>query len=140
MRIECPSCSQANNLNLLRTIICAKCKEPLSGHKYSKSGKPMLSAISAVILSVIGYKAIDSNFWEEGRYPVATEYAIIDSCVNADKRPLPTPVYDAKKNTCVCLLEKTMVTLPYNEYENEKALLFSLFNKSLEECKKDEPL
>jgi hypothetical protein len=133
MEIECPSCSQKNAINMVQNMVCAKCKNSLSGHHYRVVKGRVFNTTLAIAFGAFGFNSLENRF-EQTRYPVKTEYSIVDACVNAHKRPLRTAAYSKKKDVCVCLLEKTMRGYTLQEFKDSQAGFLNLFETNINRC------
>lgn len=134
MQIECPSCSKVNNLDIKKNVVCGACKKPLSGFKYKKHGKPILTVTSAIIIGALGYKSIDTYFLEEPRYPLPIEYSIIEACVNLHKAPLAMKEFETKREICLCSLEETMKDITYDSFKGNEDIFFDTFEGKINDC------
>lgn len=135
MHILCPSCSTENNIDIGQEVVCGKCKSSLSGFVYRKYKKPLVSAMTALLIGAYGSYKIEQVYLEITRYPVRIEYAIIDSCITSDRSLMLTSELKEKKHLCLCAYEKTMDEVSYNEYQNDGNGFFTVFRKNVEVCK-----
>ena len=131
LEIECPHCFKDNSINLSSEIKCKKCKKPLIGEKYKK---PIMSAMTAILLGVGGGIYLDEKF-ETDRYPIATEYNIIDSCLSSyDEEPLDRKHYKKKKQICICALKETESEIDFDEYIKHENKFLDIFEKKALSC------
>ena len=134
MQVLCPSCSTENNIDIGREISCGKCHTSLSGFVYRKYKKPLISAMSALIIGAYGAYKIEDVYFEYTRYPLKLEYAIIDSCVTSDREKISLTAFANKKHICLCALEKSMSEVPYAEFKENTNEFFSTFRSKVYEC------
>ena len=130
LEIDCPHCYEENKINLSSAIKCKHCSKPLIGEKYSK---PIISAMTAIILGIGGGIFLDETF-ETDRYPIYTEYNIINSCLTNDEEPLKEEYYKQKRDICICALRKTENELDYSDYKKDKNNFLNIFEKEAKEC------
>lgn len=130
MQVQCPSCSAENNINVGNEIVCGKCKASLSGFAYRKYKKPLMTAISALVIGAYGSYKLEHAYFHGARYPVRTEYAIIDSCVTSDRADLSTIEFKQKKQICLCAFEKTIDEISYAEFKSNVNEFLGTFKKS----------
>ena len=135
MHVLCPSCSTENNIDIGREISCGKCHASLSGFVYKKYKKPLISAISALIIGAYGSYKMEDMYFDYARYPLAVEYAIIDACATSDRSILTLSEFANKKYICLCAFEKSMSEIPYAEYKKSTNEFFSTFKSKVYECK-----
>jgi trehalose-6-phosphate synthase len=135
VHVLCPSCSTENNINVGHEIVCGKCKASLSGFVYRKYKEPLLTAISALVIGAYGSYEIEHAYFDDARYPIRIEYAIIDSCVTADRTNLSTDQLRSKKQICLCAFEKTSKKISYAEFEGNVKAFSDTFRKNANSCK-----
>ena len=135
MHVLCPSCSAENNIDVGREIVCGKCKASLSGFVYRKYKEPLLTAISALVIGAYGSYEIEHACFDDARYPIRIEYAIIDSCVTSDRAYLSTEQFRSKKQICLCALEKTAKEISYADFENNANAFSNTFKKNANSCR-----
>ena len=134
MQIECPHCSAINNISKDTKINCGSCKEEVSGYKYKKSGRAIVTTFSAIVIGTLGYSGIKDYIFSDSRYPVLTEYSIIDACLNSHEKPLQGYLYSSKRKVCSCSLRKTMDDISYKEFDSSTKHFIRTFEKNAEEC------
>lgn len=132
MKIECPKCFKENNLNLEAKVNCGHCKEDITGYTYKK---PLMSAATALIIGAGGFYAADHFVLADDRYPVTTEYSIIDSCLNNYRGPVAYRIYDEKREVCICTLEKMMEDVSYKDFREDQGKFIKLFESKVKECR-----
>ncbi len=135
MQVQCPSCSANNNIDVGREIVCGKCKASLSGYAYRKYKEPIITAISALVIGAYGSYKIEHAYFDDARYPIRMEYAIIDSCISSDIVSLSTDQFRSKKQICLCAFEKTTKEIPYSELVKESNSFTNTLRMNVETCK-----
>jgi hypothetical protein len=118
-----------------REIVCGKCKASLTGYAYRKYKEPILTAISALVIGAYGSYKIEQSYFDDARYPVRIEYAIIDSCVTSDRMSLSTVEFANKKQMCLCAFDKTVNEISYAEFNNNAKDFLDTFRKNISVCK-----
>jgi len=90
----------------------------------------------AAILAVISYGA--SQFIEyvitDNRYPLTTEYAIIESCASLYEEPVSRRVHASRKDICLCAMEDTANEISYSRYIVNKSAFLSAFEDNAQNC------
>jgi hypothetical protein len=120
-------------VNEERDIICGQCKASLKGHAYRKYKFPIVTTISVLLLGATTTYNLEQHYIHNARYPVAIEYALINSCATADHRSISRQDLKHKTQACTCALEKTMQKIPYAEYAKDKTFSAS-FRSYVDEC------
>ncbi|MEZ9330612.1 hypothetical protein AB4152_16455 [Vibrio breoganii] len=131
MKVECPHCQEDNAIEFAENISCTKCEKTFKGFKFSR--RKLVSASSAMVLGVFGGYQVNSSL-EEERYPLAVEYAIMDTCTNSSKGLVSVSWYETKRDTCLCALEQTMNNVSYAAYKSNQEAFFSNFKYYAEDC------
>ncbi len=134
LKIICPNCDEENTIKLSSEIKCKKCEEDLTKSKYSKFKKPIIGAMTAIMIGTPAAYQIGKHMQSEDRYPVAIEYSIVDSCIFQDKRPLRRAYIKQKKAICVCALSNTMKTIDYDEYKKDQEKFLDIFEQKTSQC------
>lgn len=128
------SCGCGENTKLGATVQfhCQTCSTVTN--KFSVKNPLKAAAIATVLAfggsQLIG-KAVTAN-----RYPLSTEYNLLDSCINSSTRALTGDQYKEKKDICLCALEDTMneISLPTYWLKDEDYFLDALA-KNVIKCK-----
>ncbi|OOF13498.1 hypothetical protein BZG84_15670 [Salinivibrio sp. PR932] len=131
MNIECPHCNTDNEIELTENIQCNKCEKSFTDLKLSK--RQLMSAGTALLLGAFGGYKADAAF-EEDRYPLAVEYAIVDTCANSSKNMISVSRYETKRDVCLCALQKTEQSVPYSDYKSDKTLFLNHFKSNARNC------
>ncbi len=134
LKIICPNCDEENTIKLSSEIKCKKCKKDLIKWRYSKITKKVLGAGTAFMLGVAPAYEIGKHMHSEDRYPVATEYSIVHSCISSYSAPLNRVQIENKKAICVCALSNTMKTIDYDEYKKDQEKFIDIFEQKATQC------
>lgn len=134
LEIICPDCEELNKIKLSSEIKCKKCEKDLTKWRYGKVSKKILGAGTAFILGVAPAYQIGKHMHNEHRYPVDTEYSIVNSCVSQYSKPLRRVYIQQKKAICICALSKTMRKIDYDDYKNDENKFFDIFEQKATEC------
>lgn len=134
MNIVCPSCSLANTFESGEQITCGGCHKSFAGHTYKKYKKSFFSGTAALIVGVLGGYQADQWLSDSSRYPLAMEYAILNSCINSSNS-VASHVRTAKKQeVCLCALENTMSDIDYAQASGNEQKFASRFRAYVQEC------
>ncbi|MCJ2375561.1 hypothetical protein LNL84_01795 [Vibrio sp. ZSDZ34] len=131
MKIECPHCQEDNRIEFAENISCKKCEKNFKGFKFSK--RKLVSAGSALVIGTVGGYAVNNKFDEE-RYPLEVEYAIVDTCVNSSKSMVSVSWYENKRDACLCTLRKTEQDISYSDYKSDEASFIASFRHNARSC------
>ncbi len=131
MKVECPHCHVDNTIEHESSISCEKCEKSFKGFTFSK--RKLVSASAALVVGVIGGYEVNSIFDEE-RYPLEKEYAIVDTCINSSQKMISVSWYESKRKKCLCALEKTEKTVSYSDYKSEEQLFLNEFKSNIKQC------
>ncbi len=134
LEIICPNCDEENTIKLSSEIKCKKCEEDLAKSKYSKFKKPIISAMTAIMIGTPAAYQIGKHMHSEDRYPVATEYSIVNSCIYKDKRPLHRAYIEKKQAICICALSDTMKSIDYDGYIKNEEKFIDIFEQKAAQC------
>ncbi len=136
LKIVCPNCEEENIIKLSSEIKCKKCEKDLTKWRYSKITKKVLGAGTAFILGVAPAYQIGKHMHSKDRYPVATEYSIVNSCVSEYSKPLRRTHIRQKKAICICALSHTMKEIDYDTYKESRNddKFFTVFREEANKC------
>lgn len=132
MKIECPKCFKENNLNLEAKVNCGHCKEEITGYTYKK---PLISATTALIIGAGGFFAVDNYLLSNDRYPISTEYELIELCVSSYQKPMKSRNFSEKQSVCICALEETMKEISYSDINDKESNFIEVFDRKASECR-----
>ena len=134
LKIICPNCEEENIIKLSSEIKCKKCEKDLTKWRYSKITKKVLGAGTAFILGVAPAYEIGKHIHSENRYPIATEYSIVHSCISSYSTPLKRVQIKNKKAICICALSKTMKKIDYDDFKEDQEKFIDIFEQKAAQC------
>ena len=134
LEIICPNCEEENAIKLSSEIKCKKCEKDLTKWKYSKFRKPIIGAMTAIMIGTPAAYQIGKHMHSEDRYPVATEYSIVNSCISQYSEPLRRVYIKQKKVICVCALSNTMKSIDYEDYKKDQEKFLDIFEQKAAQC------
>ena len=134
LEIICPSCEEENTIKLSSEVKCKKCEEDLSKWKYTKISKKIIGAGTAFVFGIAPAYQIGKHMHSEDRYPVVTEYSIVNSCVSQYSKPLRKVYINHKKAICICALSKTMKTIDYDDFKKDQEKFLNIFEQKAAQC------
>ncbi len=134
LEIICPNCDEENVIKLSSEIKCKKCKKDLSKWKYEKIKSKALAVWTIFIFGAVPAYEIEKHMQSEDRYPVATEYSIVNSCVSQYSKPLRKIYINHKKAICVCALSKTMKKIDYDDFKEDQEKFIDIFEQKAAQC------
>lgn len=132
MKIECPHCREDNDIEFAENISCNNCNKSFKGFKFSQ--RKLISAGAALVVGAMGGYKVNTAL-EDIRYPLAVEYAIVDSCVNSSKNLVSTSWYENKRDICLCALEKTIDQVSYSSYKSDQPTFVSTLKQNASTCR-----
>lgn len=133
LNITCPNCEEENIINLSSEIKCKKCEKKLTKWRYGKLKKKVLGTGIAFFLIAPAYE-IGKVMHSEDRYPIVTEYSIVQSCISSYDQPLQRVYIKNKKNICVCALSKTMKEVDYDDFKKDQEKFLDRFEQKATQC------
>lgn len=68
------------------------------------------------------------------RYPISTEYMIIEKCISNYDEPISKKIYGNKREICICALEKTELEYEYELFRNDNNKFLKLFEINVKNC------
>ncbi|OCH21862.1 hypothetical protein [Aliivibrio logei] len=131
MKIECPHCQTDNKIEFAENIVCKECEKSFKGFKFSK--RKLISSGAVLAVGLIGGYKVNTAL-DEVRYPLETEYAIVDSCINGSKNMVSTSWYESKRELCLCTLGKTTEDISYSTYQSDQNAFVSAFKQNTKGC------
>ena len=96
--------------------------------------KPLKVAAIAAILAYSGSQFADYAI-TDNRYPLETEYSLLEACISSYQKPLSGSQYRNKKNKCLCALQETMNEISHIRYMVSEDSFLDAFNGNARECK-----
>lgn len=131
MEITCPKCSKATTFNVTEAISCSHCQT--SFHTLKLAKKTIIAAWAALAIGGYAGHKID-DLLEPHRYPVAIEYALIESCTTGGRDIAYQRVVTTKFRVCACALEKTQKTIDFKRYQGEPAAFWNAMRAAAPQC------
>lgn len=116
VEITCPKCSKDTTFNVTEAISCSHCQASFQKVKFAK--KAMITAWTALAVGGYAGHKID-DLLEPNRYPIAIEYAVIESCTKGGREIGYQRLATAKFGICACALEKTQKTIDFKLYKSD---------------------
>ncbi|MCP4132446.1 MAG: hypothetical protein GY754_15850 [bacterium] len=138
--IICPECSEFNYIEFKNDYKCKKCANGLTSKVYTKflNSKPVIRTIMALAIGAGGYKGADILMEknklfapEQHRYPIKTEYSIIENCTSRYSRPYSTIVFKKKREICTSALEEVQKEYSYSEFLKNKYNFLKKFRRKV---------
>jgi len=127
------SCKCEENQKLGATIEfhCQTCSNVTKEFSITK---PFKVAAIATLLAYSGSQFVDYAI-TDNRYPLATEYDLLESCLSSYQKPLSGNQYRNKKSKCLCALEDTMNEISHVRYLVSENGFLEAFTNNAKECK-----
>ena len=133
MQIECPACKEINQIEYENNIACASCNKTLEGYFYKHFKKPIILTSFVISLSAFGGYEV-GKFISDDRYPVATEYELINACSSGRLHALSRDSVKEKTALCICALEKTMDDISQSDIGGNEKQFVSRFRENIAAC------
>ena len=131
MEIACPKCGTDTRLPLPFGITCASCKAHIADGKFDRR-TPRLGRL-VIVAAATG--ALSYTIMSSDRYPIATEYALVESCVGNSKRSFLDREVREKRDICMCALEQVQQDWTLDDFEKDRKIFFKTFRTKAEECR-----
>lgn len=134
LSIICPECGAENSFGQGEAFTCQKCLKPLTGKgAYSRFAK----AYAAMFILLGGTGAwVITEFTGADRYPILTEHAIMETCIDGSNRPRPLKAHLSKRERCACALERVQEDFDADGFDEKKPEFRKAFSERLLECGK----
>lgn len=135
MIIECPHCKHDNEIEYAENIRCKKCEKDYKGFTFSK--RKWIASGTIIVGLAFGVHAGKDHLLHSNaeRYPMAQEYAIIDSCVNANNNLHSISRYQDKRKECLCALAETQKKMSYSEVTKTPDSFRAQLNMNAQNCR-----
>ncbi|MCZ4370615.1 hypothetical protein [Vibrio diazotrophicus] len=131
MKVECPRCHTDNKIEYAENILCKECDKSFKGYKFSK--RKLVSSSAALLVGVVGGYQVNDVF-DEIRYPLQVEYALVDTCLNASTSAVSKSWFNSKRDICLCAVEKTTKDVSYSDYKTDESLFIRRLKRNAERC------
>jgi hypothetical protein len=119
VEITCPKCSKETDFKVTDAISCEHCKSSFSGLRLAVK-KALLPTVGALALAGYAGHKLD-DLLEPNRYPLETEYALVESCVQGAKRSDYWKLAEGKFELCSCALKLAQKTVNFKKFKDEPA-------------------
>lgn len=134
MIVECPHCSEDNEIEYAENIRCKKCEKDYKGYEFSK--RKIITGTALALLTYIGVHTLRDEAKGYGdRYPIAVEYALLDSCINSSSNSISQSRYLSKRDVCLCALEGAQEDYPYSDYKDDASGFMPIFRRYAKSCR-----
>ncbi|GIU15873.1 hypothetical protein TUM4261_33560 [Shewanella sp. c952] len=134
MIIECPHCSEDNKIEYAENIRCKKCEKDYKGFEFSK--RKIITGTALALLTYVGFHTLNDEIKGYGeRYPIAVEYALLDSCINGSTNSISKSNYLSKRDACLCALKDTQEDYPYADYKDNVKGFVPIFRQNAKSCR-----
>ncbi|WP_298441557.1 hypothetical protein [uncultured Ferrimonas sp.] len=130
MKINCPSCEEQTVIEV--TVSCEKCNKPLNKFTFEKARKVSVAWLCAATAAGTFY--VDAKYIESERYPLATEYALVDQCIFGNSVNISRSDLDKKKKVCSCAIAETISDIDFDEYKKEPRAFARLLDSNVRRC------
>lgn len=137
LKITCPKCAKNNIFDVTESVKCVHCDASFDSVKFAK--KALIGTVSALVIGGIAGKEID-DFLEPNRYPIKTEYALIEGCVKGTNATLLMQTARKKFEICSCALSITQKHFDHNRYEKYPIAFGASLKGSTQRCVSDPAL
>lgn len=125
------SCGKEPDTKAVVKVYCGECSEVIKTVKFKK---PMKALGIAILCTAAGGQAVEYAI-TDNRYPIKTEYEIVDQCVNAHGKAIKENAYKRIKKICLCALEETMNEISFTRYIVNENSFINALNRRIKECK-----
>lgn len=130
MKIKCENESCKKDIHIDEKIICPSCKQT---QKKKLMIKPLVMGAALSLFTGYGGYKISNMIHSSVRYPVKTEYSIINSCVNSDNILQYKAYLQEKRSICIKAYNKTIEQISYNEFKQNQKNFTKAFRNNIYE-------
>lgn len=131
MEIACPECGTDTRLPLPFGITCASCKVHIADGKFDRRS----NRLGRLVFVAAATGALSYTIMSSDRYPIETEYAIVESCVGNSKRSFLDREVREKRDVCLCALDQTQQELTLDDFNDDRKVFFTTFRAKADECR-----
>lgn len=132
MKVECPYCSKTTEFS--EETACSHCEKSLSKDGLTFVAKPLLSALSAIVLTAGGFWGYERFVDSSERYPLEVEYALVNTCVTGSSFDLNRSQLRAQTKVCLCAVERTTSSVSYSDYREDSSRIDGILEQHADEC------
>jgi len=131
MVVKSCDCGDDAKLGATLKVYCKTCKNVIK--KFSIN-KPLKAAGITIFIAYGSSQGINYAI-TDNRYPLKTEYNLLEACTKLDRKLLSTKVFKKKRKVCLCTLTDTMNEISYSRYIVDKDGFFESFRTNIKTCK-----
>jgi len=110
------------------------CQECGNSVKKIKVKSPVKAAAIVAALTIGGSQFVEYAI-TDNRYPIATEFEILNACINGGERSLSRKYYQGQREVCLCALEDTMNQISSTRKKVTDFLFLEAFRENVKDCK-----
>lgn len=129
MENQC-SCGETADTHASLKVYCSTCSNVLLRKIYKR---PFKSAFIGIVLSYGGLNFVEYAI-TDNRYPLKTEFAILNACMSPNQMPVARGVYGERQEMCLCALEDTMNEISHIRYLVNKNGFLDAFEANASKC------
>lgn len=129
MKIQCENESCKNDIYIEENITCPSCKQI---QKKKLMIKPLVMGTTLALISAYSAYEISSKLHSSTkRYPVKTEFSIINNCINGDNTLQYIKDLTVKKNICIEAYNKTIQDVKLDDFKENHKIFTKLFRENI---------
>ena len=129
MKIQCENESCNNDIYIEENITCPSCKQI---QKKKLMIKPLVMGTTLALISAYSAYEISSKLHSSTkRYPVKTEFSIINHCINGDNTLQYIKDLTVKKNICIEAYNKTIQDVKLDDFKENHKIFTKLFRENI---------
>jgi len=129
MKIQCENESCKNDIYIEENITCPSCKQI---QKKKLMIKPLVMGTTLALISAYSAYEISSKLHSSTkRYPVKTEFSIINHCINGDNTLQYIKDLTVKKNICIEAYNKTIQDVKLDDFKENHMIFTKLFRENI---------
>lgn len=129
MKIQCENESCKNDIYIEENITCPSCKQI---QKKKLMIKPLVMGTTLALISAYSAYEISSKLHSSTkRYPVKTEFSIINHCINGDNTLQYIKDLTVKKNICIEAYNKTIQDVKLDDFKVNHKIFTKLFRENI---------
>ena len=129
MKIQCENESCKNDIYIEENITCPSCKQI---QKKKLTIKPLFMGTTLALISAYSAYEISSKLHSSTkRYPVKTEFSIINHCINGDNTLQYIKDLTVKKNICIEAYNKTIQDVKLDDFKENHKIFTKLFRENI---------
>ncbi|WP_392564393.1 hypothetical protein RHO13_02200 [Orbus wheelerorum] len=132
MKLICDNSICKKEIEIEEKITCPACK---AIQKKILMIKPIITGtLLAGIAAFGGYEVskVTSSSNNSWRYPIETEFTIIDFCINKDPVIQKRDNLERKRERCFKATSETMKQISYNKFRKDKKYFLDVFKQNIQ--------